>query len=135
VSSIGLLGVGLAWAFIPTQASAFPRRLVNGLATRQVHLAREAGALRVLPLALHYLAGVNIQAGKLHQAVAMIEEAQAITTATGSAPMAYAWLVLLGWRGQEEPAFGLIDAILQEATAPGRGNGHHGSRVRGRCGP
>jgi hypothetical protein len=64
---------------------------------------------------------VNVQAGKLPQAVAMIEEAQAITTATGSAPMAYASLVLLGWRGQEGPAFGLIDAILQEATARGEG--------------
>jgi hypothetical protein len=29
VSSIGLLAAGLAWASIPTQASAFPRRLVN----------------------------------------------------------------------------------------------------------
>ena len=49
------------------------------LPTRQVQLARDAGALTVLPLALTYRAGVHVHAGEFAAAAALIEEADAIT--------------------------------------------------------
>lgn len=60
------------------------------LATRGVQLARESGALAFLPAALVYLAGVRLHAGDFGAASAMIEEADAITAATGYEPVSYA---------------------------------------------
>ena len=45
------------------------------LATRAVRLAREAGALTVLPVALEYRAAVHLHAGELAEASALVEEA------------------------------------------------------------
>ena len=57
------------------------------LATRAVRLGRESGALTVLPLALGYRAVVHLHAGEFAAAAALIEEADAITEATGIAPV------------------------------------------------
>jgi DNA-binding CsgD family transcriptional regulator len=91
------------------------------LSTRSVRLAREAGALAALPVLLVYLAGVHVHAGEFAAAVALIEEADAITAATGNAPMRYAALFLAGWRGEEASAVKMIDAATKEATARGEG--------------
>ena len=49
------------------------------LATRQLQLARDAGALTVLPLAATYRAGVHVHGAEFASAAALIEEADAIT--------------------------------------------------------
>jgi hypothetical protein len=51
---------------------------------RQVELAREAGAVGMLPLALNQRAGLHLHDGDLAAAASAMEEAQAITEATGS---------------------------------------------------
>ena len=91
------------------------------LATRAVRLAREAGALAVLPVALVYRAGVHVHAGEFAAASALVEEADAITEATGNAPLSYTSLVLAAWRGEEARASELIEAGIREATARGEG--------------
>jgi DNA-binding CsgD family transcriptional regulator len=91
------------------------------LSTRSVRLAREAGALAVLPGLLVYLAGVHVFAGEFAAAAALFEEADAITEATGNAPMRYAALFLAAWRGEEFSAAQLIDAAIEDATARGEG--------------
>ena len=91
------------------------------LASRAVSLAREAGALAVLPIALSYRACVHLHAGEFVGASALIEEADAITAATGSAPMRYTSLVLLAWRGEEDTALRAIESALRDATARGEG--------------
>jgi DNA-binding CsgD family transcriptional regulator len=91
------------------------------LATRAVRLAREAGALTVLPVALQYRAGVHVHAGEFAAASALIEEADAITEATGNAPLSYTSLVLAAWRGEEARALTLIEAGVRAATARGEG--------------
>jgi DNA-binding CsgD family transcriptional regulator len=91
------------------------------LATRQLRLARDAGALTVLPLAATYRAGVHVHAGEFAAAAALIEEADAITQATGNAPLMYSSLVLAAWRGQEAPALALIEASREDATRRGEG--------------
>lgn len=79
------------------------------LATRAVRLARDIGALGVLPPALIYAGGVHIHHGDFAAATRMIEEADAIAAATGQAPHTYAALVLAAWRGDEEAAAGIIE--------------------------
>ena len=89
--------------------------------TRAVTLARDAGALTVLPLALTYRAGVHVHAGEFAAAAALIEEADALTQATGNAPLSYTSLVLVAWRGQPAAALELIRAAIESARTSGEG--------------
>lgn len=91
------------------------------LATHAVRLARDAGALAVLPLALVYRAGVHVQAGEFAAASALIEEADAITAATGYAPVKYNWVLLAAWRGGEAVAMDLIERAAADGVARGEG--------------
>jgi DNA-binding CsgD family transcriptional regulator len=98
------------------------------LATAAVRIAREAGALTVLPMALAYRAGVHVHAGEFTAASSLIEEADAIAEATGNAPLRYPSLLLAAWRGEEAQALKLMEAGVRDATARGEG------RVLGLCG-
>ena len=91
------------------------------LATRQVQSARDAGALNVLPIALTYRAGVAVHAGEFAAAAAMIDEAEAISQATGNAPLRYTSLVLAAWRGDETRTLELIRHSRDDATGRGEG--------------
>jgi DNA-binding CsgD family transcriptional regulator/tetratricopeptide (TPR) repeat protein len=62
-----------------------------------------------------------MHAGNFGDAAALIDEAQAISDATGSAAISYAHLVLAGWRGHEAPAHELIDAVIKDAASRGEG--------------
>jgi DNA-binding CsgD family transcriptional regulator len=91
------------------------------LASHAVDLARDAGALGVLPIALSYRACVHLHAGEFAAASALIQEADAIAQATGSAPLRYTSLALLAWCGQEAPALSAIESALRDAKARGEG--------------
>ena len=91
------------------------------LASREVKLARDTGALAVLPIALTYRACVHVHAGEFAAASALIEEADAISEATGNPPLRYTSLILFAWRGQEAAALRVIESSLQDATARGEG--------------
>jgi DNA-binding CsgD family transcriptional regulator len=93
------------------------------LATRGVRVARETGALSVLPIAATYRASLHVHAGAFDAAASLIEEADAITLATGMAPLKYASLMLAAWRGNEADGLALFDAARLEATARGEGMG------------
>ena len=93
----------------------------HALAARAVRLARDAGALTMLPVTLPYLSGVHIYAGEFGAAATLIEEADAITAGTGNVGLVYGALVLAAWRGVEHEARELIDAALESATARGEG--------------
>ena len=81
--------------------------LQEELATRAIRLARDAGALGHLPIALVYRAGVHIHAGEFTAAAALIEEANSIAAATGYAPFGYGVLLVV-WRGNEAHALDLF---------------------------
>ncbi|WP_457057521.1 AAA family ATPase [Kribbella sp. CWNU-51] len=91
------------------------------LATRQVQLARDAGALAVLPIALTYRAGVHVHAGEFTAAAELIDEADAISKATAGVRLMYTSLVLSAWRGQEAEALALVRASVEDATGRGEG--------------
>jgi DNA-binding CsgD family transcriptional regulator len=94
----------------------------HALAVLQVQLARDAGALAALPLGLNVLASVHLLQGKLRAARVLLEEADAITDATGNAPLVHIWLMLAAWRGEEAKVRTLFDASMRDASARGEGN-------------
>ncbi|MEV5383715.1 AAA family ATPase [Streptomyces sp. NPDC052721] len=89
------------------------------LSSRAVRLARDTGALGVLPPALIYASGVHIHYGDFAEAARMIDEADAIAAATGHAPHKYATLVLAAWRGEADVAAGIIEEARQRAEQRG----------------
>jgi DNA-binding CsgD family transcriptional regulator len=93
------------------------------LATRVLRVARDTGALRVLPIAATYRASLHVHAGAFGAASSLIEESDAIVRATGMAPLKFALLMLVGWRGNEAESLEFSEAWRREATARGEGLG------------
>ena len=91
------------------------------VAETAVRLARDAGALAVLPVALATRAGVHVHAGEFDAASTLIEESDAIAAATGYTPLRYHSLTVVAWRGVETEAVRLIDAAERRAKARGEG--------------
>jgi DNA-binding CsgD family transcriptional regulator len=91
------------------------------LSARQVKLARDAGALTVLPLALNLQAGIHIFAGQFAAAEAFGEEAHAVSDAIANPDVPFARLNLAGWRGQHGETSRLTAAGDRDATGRGEG--------------
>ncbi|WP_216906097.1 helix-turn-helix transcriptional regulator [Nocardia noduli] len=108
----------LAW---PASADMWDGQTWHDLATGVVRTTRETGALNFLPLALAYRAVVHLHAGEFDLAAALVEESDAITAATGNAPIGYASLHLLAWRGEDAEAAEVIEGGVRWATTWGDG--------------
>ena len=93
----------------------------QALTTRAVALARDTGALTVLPVALVQLSGVHTFSGEFAAASAAVQEAEAIAAATGNADVVNGGLVLGAWRGVEPEALARIAAGIESATVRGEG--------------
>jgi DNA-binding CsgD family transcriptional regulator len=93
------------------------------LAVRAVGLCRNTGALIVLPLALGYRAIVHLHAGEFAAAASLAEEADAITDATGNAPVKYPALLLAAWRGVDPATLHEMSRGLGDVVARGEGRG------------
>ena len=93
------------------------------LTARHLKLAREAGALTVLPLGLNIRIAVDTFAGELATAASLAEELRAVTEATRGRFPPYAPLLIGALRGREAEAPGLIEEIVKEVTARGEGLG------------
>jgi DNA-binding CsgD family transcriptional regulator len=87
------------------------------LASRQVELARTAGALDILPVALITRAGAHLLAGELDEAAALIEETAAIGEVTGRQAAEYGALPLAALQGREADAI----ALIQDSAGEGLG--------------
>jgi DNA-binding CsgD family transcriptional regulator len=96
--------------------------LWHALATGGVRLARDTGALHLLPNALNYLAALDVHAGAFAHADALIEEVRAITQATGLPPLRYAAGTLAAARGDQAWLQALADDALPGAIARGEGS-------------
>src|SRR5580692_10752628 len=77
---------GLSWLWLAERASmaVWDDETWHILASRHVRLARDAGALSELPLALRPRILLHAHAGELAAGAALIAEAQAVADATGS---------------------------------------------------
>jgi DNA-binding CsgD family transcriptional regulator len=91
------------------------------LMVRAERLARDTGALGVMPILLTYLADLQVLEGKLDAAAALAEEAPSMIEATGSRRVNSAKLLLSACRGGAEKAEQVIAQAERDATARGEG--------------
>ena len=88
------------------------------LASRQVGVARDSGALVQLQFALNFVSRIHILRGDLAAAASVIDEQRMIAEATGRPSIGYTEPILAAWRGLEGPA---LDAIAREADKAAAG--------------
>jgi DNA-binding CsgD family transcriptional regulator len=92
------------------------------LSARLVNLARESGALSVLPSALLLRLSNRVFAGELGEADSLVAEAATIGEVTGSTFFAhYGALVLEPWKGRETETRQAIDVITHDMSLRGEG--------------
>jgi hypothetical protein len=93
----------------------------RALSTRFVQLARDEGALSVLPQALQTRTGPHLVAGELAEAASLIEEWHEITKAMGIERAPVPAVVVAAWQGREAEISRLIAATTQAAVSRGEG--------------
>jgi hypothetical protein len=91
------------------------------LADRQVRQARASGTLSWLPFALDYLAEINVQAGELSKATALLMERERVEQGTREATLPYLPLLLAAWRGDAPGAAELAEEMARGASERGEG--------------
>jgi len=113
----------LRWGWLATAAAVYlwDYDTCLAIATSEVQLAREAGALEVLPVSVNVLGQATSLGGDFARSKLLIAEADAVTEATRTRVAPYGALVLAAYHGREGEASELIDATINEATAGGQG--------------
>jgi DNA-binding CsgD family transcriptional regulator len=113
----------LRWGWLATAAAVlvWDYDTCLAIATRQVQLARDSGALEVLAVGVNVLAQAAALRGDLASAALLTAEADKVTDATRTRVAPYGALVLAGFRGRQAEASGLIGATIEQATAGGQG--------------
>jgi DNA-binding CsgD family transcriptional regulator len=95
----------------------------QAISESHVQIAREAGALGELPLALSQRVYAHLFAGELTTAASLVDEIRSASEATGSNLTPYGAVGLAALRGREAEAISLIDESRQDATRRGEGVG------------
>jgi DNA-binding CsgD family transcriptional regulator len=118
-------GDGRRWLWLASRVAAFlwDDEAWDVLSARFVGLARDAGALSVLPLALTTRSGVHMFAGEFGIASSLLEEVVAVNEATGASLAPYVGLASVTFRGREAEAAQLIEAATGEVVRRGEGQG------------
>jgi ATP/maltotriose-dependent transcriptional regulator MalT len=117
-------GEDLRWQWLACRLAQdlWDDELWHILATCGVRMARETGALNLLPNALNYLAVLNVHSGAFTTAAELIAEVDSITQATGIPPLRYAASTLLVARGDQAQALSLLEWGLRNVTERGEGS-------------
>ena len=95
----------------------------QAISEAHVQIAREAGALGELPLALSQRVYAHLFAGELTAAALLVDEIRAASEATGSNLTPYGAVGLAALRGREPEAISLIDEAVEDVTRRGEGIG------------
>jgi len=116
---------GHRWLSLASRVAAFlwDDEAWDAISTRFVQLARDAGALSALPLALTSRAGVHVFAGEFAMAASLIAEVAAVNEATGGSLAPWAALARVSFEGREAEGFQLIEAATREVVRRGEGQG------------
>jgi DNA-binding CsgD family transcriptional regulator len=116
---------GLSWLWLAGRAAmaVWDDQTWHVLASRHVKLARDAGALSELPLAVRSRILLHAHAGELAEGAALIAEAQVVADATGSQLAPYGATGIAAWRGGEAEATELIQANMEGVMSRGEGRG------------
>lgn len=109
------------WLASRTALTLLDDELLYVLTQQNVRLAREAGELAALPVALLFMSAFSVLAGELARASELIAEATTITHVTGGMSLRFGQLVSAAWRGSPAETVEIHAAAVGEAAA--RGNG------------
>ena len=107
----------------PAARHAWDDRAWDALSGRHLRLARDAGALGELPLALSRRAYLHLFSGELVAAASLTDELPAAAEYAGGDLTPYAALGLAAVRGRDDETRALTEAIGQDAAARGEGTG------------
>jgi DNA-binding CsgD family transcriptional regulator len=112
------------WLFLAAWAASdlWDDETATLLSTRQLELARDTGALTVMPIVLSARSVIHVMCGELAAAAALLDELRAVTDATGIAIAPYGAIWLAALRGREVEATELLEATVSDAVT--RGEGH-----------
>jgi hypothetical protein len=111
----------LLWLTSTSAAELWDDEHWDTLSERHVKIAREAGALSELPLALTSRVYVHLFAGELSEASSLVHEAQTVREATRSDLVTYDAIGLAAWQGREDEVHRLIDTTMNETVGEGIG--------------
>jgi hypothetical protein len=116
-------GEGRRWLWLASRVAAFlwDDEAWDAISARFVQLARDAGALTALPLALTTRTGMHLFTGELAIASSLVDELAAVNELTGSNLAAYAALTVAAFQGREAEAAPLIEAATKEGVRRGEG--------------
>ena len=117
------LGSVRAWLASHVASALWQHDTQHAIAERHVRLARESGALGVLPAALAQLASVHLRQGELSEADRLLRELDADDGATRSEPAVHVASLLAAYRGREAEARRLIVEAEGHMTREARGLG------------
>ncbi|HEY4461294.1 MAG TPA: AAA family ATPase, partial [Streptosporangiaceae bacterium] len=114
---------GLRWLWLACHAAqiVWDYESWDVLSARQVALARDAGALIALPIAVNTRARAHLFAGEFAEGASMVAQAGSVTEATSSTIAPYGALTLAVFRGRETQAAHLIQTITGDAGRRGEG--------------
>ena len=114
---------GLRWLWLACRAAQIVWDYASWdvLSDRQVTLARDAGALIALPIALNMRAAAHVFVGEFTEAASMVAQADSVTEVTGSSIVPDGALALAVFRGRETQAAHLIQTATDDAGRRGEG--------------
>jgi DNA-binding CsgD family transcriptional regulator len=113
----------LRWLWLTTLAALhlWDDERWDMLSSRYIELARKAGALSELPLALSTRSIMLLFAGDLATATALTDEGRAVIDATGSQFAPYAAMGLAALQGRQVEVSALIESTASDAALRGEG--------------
>ncbi|WP_433288227.1 helix-turn-helix transcriptional regulator [Pseudonocardia sp. CA-142604] len=117
-------GLSVPWfTYIAVAALLADDDTYDVLSRRYLQLARDAGALALLPLALTARISWHTFAGELNAAASLLEEQKVVLGETVLPVASYGTMLLPAWQGREAETFELIEAAFEENTRRGEGTG------------
>lgn len=91
------------------------------LTTKLERLARDVGALSILPMTLSMQVGTCLLAGEMADAAFLVDQVQIVTDASDNTRLPNAALTVAAFRGDEREARALIDATTKDSLPRGEG--------------
>src|ERR1700754_1685864 len=115
----------LRWLWLASRAALllWDFESLDALSARFVALARDTGALAVLPIALSTRIHVHALEGEMGAAAVLVQELETVTEATANPFVPYGALLLAAWRGCEDEVERLIGLTSAEVLCRGEGVG------------
>ena len=116
-------GLRSLWLAGVVAADVWDDESFDVLPARFVKIARDAGALSELLLALNSRIIMLLFAGEQEAAASVVDEARAVREAIGHERPLYEVMVFAAWQGREKHVLPLIEASMSDVVARGEGIG------------